>query len=255
MVSRVTDLGANSDRFRIEWITRTGSTNADVLERARAGEADGLVLVADHQTAGRGRLDRRWDAPPGANLLVSILMRPALPPHEWHRCTSTVAVAAVDACAAHGVFARIKWPNDIVIGDDKLAGILAEALPSVDGADGGDAVVVGLGCNVAWPLGGEYPGATSLVARGARIARAELLDDLLARVDEMAPDLHGRYLARCATVGRPVRVTLPDGSLVEGTAVTVDETGRLVVESPDGTRHAFTVGDVVHARPLPPPSF
>jgi BirA family transcriptional regulator, biotin operon repressor / biotin---[acetyl-CoA-carboxylase] ligase len=248
MVSRVTDLGANSDRFRIEWITQTGSTNADVLERARSGEPDGLVLVADHQSAGRGRLDRRWEAPPGANLLVSILMRPDLSPDDWHRCTSAVAVALVDACAAHGVFARIKWPNDVVVGDDKLAGILAETVRSPDGAD---AVVVGLGCNIGWPLAGEYPGATSLVARGARVTRAALLDDLLARIDELAPDLHERYLGRCATLGRPVAVSVPDGSVVEGTALTVDATGRLVVDAPDGTRHTFTVGDVVHARPLP----
>ena len=95
MVSRVTDPGANSGRWRVETITRTGSTNADVAERARAGEPDGLVLVAEHQSAGRGRLDRRWDAPPGANLLVSLLLRPDLPPGDWHRCTSAVAVATV----------------------------------------------------------------------------------------------------------------------------------------------------------------
>jgi BirA family biotin operon repressor/biotin-[acetyl-CoA-carboxylase] ligase len=244
MVSRVTGPGANSDRFRVEWITRTGSTNADVLERARAGEPDGLVLVADHQSAGRGRLDRRWEAPEGANLLVSILLRPDLDPSQWFRCTNAVAVALVEACASHGVLARIKWPNDVVVtttgGDTaKLAGILAEVA--------GDAVVVGLGCNVGWPAADEMPGATSLVARGASVTRAQLLDDVLARVDEQAADLHERYLARCASIGREVRVALPDGSQVGGTARTVDEQGRLVLETADGTRHAFTVGDVVHA--------
>jgi BirA family biotin operon repressor/biotin-[acetyl-CoA-carboxylase] ligase len=245
MVSRVAGPGANSERFRVEWITRTGSTNADLLERARHGEPDGLVLVADHQVAGRGRLDRRWEAPPGENLLVSILLRPALPPHEWHRCTNAVAVAAVDACRALGVRAEIKWPNDLVVGGDKLAGILAESDPS-------GAVVVGLGCNVGWPARGELPGATSLAAHGVDPDRARLLDEILVRIDERAGDLHERYLARCATVGRAVVVTLPDGSTVEGVARIVDESGRLVVERPGGGTRAFSVGDVVHARTAAP---
>jgi BirA family biotin operon repressor/biotin-[acetyl-CoA-carboxylase] ligase len=243
MVSRVADPGANSERFRVEWITQTGSTNADVLDRARAGEPDGLVLVADHQRAGRGRLDRRWEAPPGENLLVSILFRPTLPQREWHRCTSAVAVAAADACSSFGVLTRIRWPNDLVVGTDKLAGILAESDPS-------GAVVVGLGCNVGWPLRDEYPGATSLVARGAQVRRDELLAAILARVDELADDLHERYLARCATVGRAVSISLPGGSTLSGFARTVDDTGRLVVVGEDGTEHTFTVGDVVHASPV-----
>ena len=245
MVSRVNRPGANSDRWRVERITRTGSTNADLLERARAGEPDGLVLVADHQTAGRGRLDRRWEAPEGANLLVSLLMRPQLPPTAWHRCTNAVAVAAVEACATLGVVVRIKWPNDLLVGTDKLAGILAESLSSADDA----AVVVGLGLNIGWPLAGEQPGATSLAARGVHVGRDALLDAILARVDECAPDLHERYLARCSTIGRQVRVTLPDDTVVEGVARTVDEDGRLVVDTADGERRAFSVGDVVHARP------
>ncbi|HEX7094991.1 MAG TPA: biotin--[acetyl-CoA-carboxylase] ligase [Acidimicrobiales bacterium] len=241
----MTDPGANSDRWRVERITRTGSTNADAIARARAGEPDGLVIVADHQTAGRGRLDRRWEAPEGTNLLVSLLMRPELPPDAWHRCSTAVAVAAVDACASFGVFARIKWPNDIVVGTDKLAGILAEAVPERDGAGG--AVVVGLGLNVGWPLAGEYSGATSLAARGVHVNRDELLDALPARVDERAPELHERYLARCATVGRRVRVSLPNGSVVEGTATTIAADGRLVLGTDDGDTRLLSVGDVVHA--------
>lgn len=237
--------GANSDRWRVERITRTGSTNADLLARARDGEPDGLVLVADHQSAGRGRLDRRWEAPEGANLLVSLLMRPQLPPEAWHRCTNAVAVAATEACAALGVVVRIKWPNDLLVGTDKIAGILAESVSSADDS----AVVVGLGLNIGWPLAREQPGATSLAARGVHVGRDELLDAILARVDETAPDLHERYLARCSTVGRRVRITLPDGAVVDGVAHTVDEDGRLVVDTVDGERRTFSVGDVVHARP------
>jgi BirA family biotin operon repressor/biotin-[acetyl-CoA-carboxylase] ligase len=240
MVSRVAGARANSARFRVEWVSETGSTNADAVARAHAGEPDGLVLVADHQREGRGRLDRRWDAPAGANLLMSVLLRPALEPDDWHRCTTALAVAAADACASGGVPARIKWPNDLVIGGEKLAGILAEAVPEER------AVVVGLGLNVGWPLAGEYPGATSLAARGASVRRDELLAAVLQRIDEQAADLHERYVARSATVGRDVRVTLPDGSVVAGRASAVDRAGRLVVETAAGPR-TFTVGDVVHA--------
>jgi BirA family transcriptional regulator, biotin operon repressor / biotin---[acetyl-CoA-carboxylase] ligase len=247
MVSRVTYPGANSARFRVEWVAETGSTNADALDRAREGEPDGLVIAADHQRTGRGRLERRWEAPPGANLLVSLLLRPQLAPSEWHRCTTAVAVAAVEACASAGVVTRIKWPNDLVVGTDstgmdKLAGILAETDP-VSGA-----VVVGLGLNVGWPLPGEYPGATSLVARGSTIRRDDLLDSILDRVDERAVDLHDRYLARNATIGRTVEVHLPDGTSVSGVARTVDPDGRLLVATSAGDR-SFTVGDVVHATP------
>jgi BirA family biotin operon repressor/biotin-[acetyl-CoA-carboxylase] ligase len=242
----MTGLAGESGRFRVEWVAVTDSTNADVLARARQGEHDGLVIVADHQRAGRGRLDRRWEAPPGANLLVSLLLRPPLEPREWYRCTSAVAVAAAEACSSLGVPARIKWPNDLVVATaastEKLAGILAETDTSTG------AVVVGLGLNVNWPLAGEYPGATSLVARGASVRRDELLDEILRRVDETAHDLHDRYLARCATVGRDVEIALPDGSAVTGRARTVDESGRLVVDTADGEQ-TFTVGDVVHATP------
>jgi BirA family transcriptional regulator, biotin operon repressor / biotin---[acetyl-CoA-carboxylase] ligase len=243
MVSRVAAPRASSARFRVEHVARTGSTNADVLARAAAGEPAGLVLVAAHQTAGRGRLERRWQAPPGTNLLVSVLFRPALPPAEWHRCLGAVAVAAVDACIARGVAAGIKWPNDLVVGDDKLGGILAET-------DGRGAVVVGLGCNVAWPRAGEFPGATSLAALGVAVDPGVLLSeilDVLERVDEHHPELHDRYLARSATLGREVRVILPDGAAVEGVVCGIDPSGELVVENTAG-RRSFTVADVVHLR-------
>ena len=242
MVSRMATVVANPERFRVEWVDETGSTNADVLARARAGEPAGLVLAARHQTAGRGRLDRPWEAPPGANLLVSLLFRPSDPPAAWHRCSTAVAVAALDACATFGVISRVKWPNDLVVGDDKLAGILAES-------DGDGAVVVGLGCNVDWPRRGEYPGATSLVACGATVGGEALLGAILARVDEHAPDLHDRYVRRCATVGRSVRLELPGGDVVEGLARDIAPDGRLLV-AVDGELRAFSVADVVHARPV-----
>ncbi len=227
---------------------------------ARRGEPAGLVLVADHQTAGRGRLDRRWDAPVGANLLMSILFRPTGSPEAWGRCATAVAVAAVEACRELGVDAGIKWPNDLVVGDDKLAGLLAES-------DGAGAVVVGLGVNVGWPAAGERPGAVSLAALGVMVTPAELLDQLLARLAERgpdSPDLLDRYRARCVTTGRDVRIDLPDGTSVAGRALGVDDDGLLLVEcaaAPHGSpartgdcagptlvTRRFAVGDVVHAR-------
>jgi BirA family biotin operon repressor/biotin-[acetyl-CoA-carboxylase] ligase len=223
---------------------------------ARRGEPAGLVLAAGHQTAGRGRLDRRWEAPPGANLLVSVLFRPGTPPTEWFRCAMALAVAACAACRDLGVDAEVKWPNDLVVGDDKLAGVLAET-------DGAGAVVVGLGLNVGWPAAGEYPGAVSLAALGVEVSADDLLGRIVAHLDACgpdAPDLLDRYRDRCATTGRDVRIELPDGSSVEGRALGVDDEGCLRVEtvvadaSPEpGAQPAllvrrFAVGDVVHAR-------
>ena len=265
MVSRVTGPSANSP-YRILRVSVTGSTNADLLARARGGEPAGLVLVADHQTTGRGRLDRRWLAPPGTNLLASILLRPTRPAEQWFRATMAVAVATVDACRARGVAASIKWPNDVLVATDKLAGILAET-------DGAGAVVVGIGCNIAWPMTGELAGATSLAAHGVAVSPLVFADEILAGFDDDAPDLLDRYRARCSTIGRDVRVDLPGGAVVQGRAVGVDDDGLLVVEvasagadhpaadhsaadhsaadhpgaGPAFVTRRFAVGDVVHA--------
>ena len=128
------------------------STNRYLLDQARAGAAEGVVAVADYQSAGRGRLGRRWEAPPGSNLLASVLLRPALAADELHLCTVAVALAAVAACErGAGVAAELKWPNDLMVGGRKLAGILAEALPRGPGGRRATVVVVGLGLNVRWP--------------------------------------------------------------------------------------------------------
>jgi BirA family biotin operon repressor/biotin-[acetyl-CoA-carboxylase] ligase len=255
MVSRVATSRANSP-YRISEVSVTGSTNADLLALARQGEEAGLVLLAGHQIAGRGRLDRRWEAPPGTNLLVSVLFRPAGPPHEWFRCAVALAVAACDACRDLGVDAGVKWPNDLVVGEGKLAGVLSET-------DGAGAVVVGLGLNVGWPAAGEYPGAVSLAALGVAVTPGDVLSSIVGHLERFgpgAPELLDRYRDRCATTGRDVRVELPDGSHVEGRAIGVDDDGFLRVEtvvadaSPEpGAQPAllvrrFSVGDVVHAR-------
>jgi BirA family biotin operon repressor/biotin-[acetyl-CoA-carboxylase] ligase len=261
----------------VRWVDETGSTNADALALARAGAPEGIVVVADHQTAGRGRRDRAWAAPPGGSLLVSVLLRPRAPVAGAVTMAAAVAMAAaVDEAA--GVAAGVKWPNDLVVataaGDRKLAGILAEAdWPAGATISGGyrvpapyerAVVVVGVGVNVAWPadVSGD-PGlaavaetATALSWLGAHVDRVDLLvaflRGLAARYGDLAasgPDaLMAEWRRRSATLGRRVRVDLGVDEL-EGTAVDVTPEGHLVIEADTGGRRTVAVGDVVHLRP------
>lgn len=222
------------DGWRVEVHDRVGSTNAVVAERARAGEAAGLVVVAEQQTAGRGRLDRAWVSPPRAGLTVSVLLDAAGP---WVPLWGGVAVARALREQA-GVDAVLKWPNDVLIGGRKACGLLAEL---VDGR-----VVLGLGLNVTTRREElPRPDATSLVLEDATTTDRDTLLRAVLRcladvLREASPD---GYRALCATVGAPVRVELPGGAVVEGVAEAVDDDGRLVV---GGT--AYGVGDVTHVR-------
>ncbi|HEY3811278.1 MAG TPA: biotin--[acetyl-CoA-carboxylase] ligase [Acidimicrobiales bacterium] len=236
---------ATTTRFTaIELLEVTDSTNRVVAERAAAGAAEGLVVVADVQTAGRGRLDRSWEAQPGAALLVSVVLRPAdLPASRWHLLTAATGLAAVEACVEVGGFTPdLKWPNDLLAGDCKLAGILAET--------SGGGVVVGMGLNVH----GAPPGAAWADAEaGRRLDRAALLVASLTALDGLLGGgwdrLAAVYRAACATVGRQVRVQMGDTALV-GWAAGIDDDGRLVVV-PVGGGPPVTVsaGDVTHLRP------
>lgn len=225
----------------LRWLVETDSTNRVVADAARCGAAEGLVVVADHQSAGRGRLGRSWDAPAGTGLLVSILLRPAgLAPDRRHLVTSAVGLSAAAACRRLGGFTPgLKWPNDLLVGDAKLAGILAEVV--------GDAVVVGLGLNVS----AAPPGAVSFEAAAGRpVERAELLSvvlvELEARYDRW-DDVAREYTAVCATVGRAVVVDDARGHR-EGIATAVDDAGRLLVDFGDGAPEALSAADVVHLR-------
>ncbi len=247
----------------VEHVAETGSTNADLVAGAAVASGgsvvmpDGSVLVADHQTAGRGRLDRRWDAPPAANLLFSVLLRPTWDPDRHPLVTTTLAVATVDALGTHGVRAAVKWPNDVLLvggtAPGKVAGILAELVGVAPVA-----IVVGMGVNVGWPALSDDapPGATSLAAAGHMIDRAELLESVLARFEARLTDLEApdgperlrlAHLERSATVGVEVRVDMPDGP-VTGTAVGLALDGSLLVDPGDGPV-SFRAGDVVHLRP------
>jgi BirA family transcriptional regulator, biotin operon repressor / biotin---[acetyl-CoA-carboxylase] ligase len=236
-------------------VDETGSTNADVAELARGGAAEGAVLVAERQTSGRGRLGRVWQSPPRAGIAVSVLLRPVEVPAVrlgWLPLLAGVALAEtvrrvseVDAC--------LKWPNDLLLAGRKCAGILAEAVP------GG--VVLGIGLNTSLREDElPRPDATSLALAGAATAdRDPLLRQLLRSLavwygrwreaggDPEASGLREAYRYHCGTLGRRVRVELPDGSAVEALAGDIDGDGRLLLSTPGGSR-AVAAGDVVHLR-------
>jgi BirA family biotin operon repressor/biotin-[acetyl-CoA-carboxylase] ligase len=244
----------------IEVVESTGSTNADLLARALRGEPEGTVLAAEEQRAGRGRMGRIWTSPPRAALTFSLLLKPAVPPARrgWLPLLTGVAVAAA-VTKATGVETGLKWPNDLLAADAKLAGILAEAA--------GDAVVVGIGLNVSTeptefssPRPGALP-ATSLAAAGATaLSREDILLAILGgferwyRAWQQAggdPDRSGlrpEYARLSATIGRTVRAELPGGQALSGPAVGVDSDGRLLVLLSSGSEVAVSAGDVVHLR-------
>ena len=227
----------------IRELAEIDSTNGHLLELARAGAPEGVVVVADLQRQGRGRQGRRWEARPGRGLLVSVLLRPrGLDPERRFLATAALSLAAADACAAvAGVMPSVKWPNGLMVDDRKLAGILAQA--------DGDAIVAGIGINVSW----APDGAVSLAAASGRpVDRGELLAALLCGLEEWCDrwdEVALAYPRRCATVGRRVRVELAARSLV-GVAQGVDDRGwlRVAVEG-GGEVVAVSAGDVVHLRP------
>jgi BirA family transcriptional regulator, biotin operon repressor / biotin---[acetyl-CoA-carboxylase] ligase len=239
----------------------TGSTNADLLARAADGEPEGAVLVAEQQSAGRGRLGRAWLSPPRAALTFSVLLRPASVPRArlgWLPLLAGVAVAAAVRDVAE-VDAQLKWPNDVLAGEGKVAGILAEAA--------GDAVVVGIGVNVSTePAEFPPPGPGALPATSLRLEHARSLDRtrLLAGIlaglerryrawsqvfgDTERSGLRAEYTRLCATLGRRVRVELPGGRALDGLAAGVDADGRLLVSVPPDADLPVAAGDIVHLR-------
>lgn len=248
----------------IRMVAETGSSNADLLAVAREGAREGVVLVAEAQTAGRGRMGRRWISPPGAGLTFSMLLRPYGVPGAllgWLPLLTGAAVAAA-LPAVVPVAPRLKWPNDVLVGSAKLGGVLAER--------SGSAVVVGIGINVTQhkaelpegatslrvEAGGAETGEGTLTGLRARVLVAVLAamsDRYLAWRDQFSPGdaeasgLRQEYLSRCATLGREVTVTLPGGKSIAGTAAGVDWAGRLEVSTATGVV-PVSAGDVVHLR-------
>jgi BirA family biotin operon repressor/biotin-[acetyl-CoA-carboxylase] ligase len=251
---------------RLEVKAETGSTNADVGDAARAGEPEGLIVVAEQQVAGRGRRDRQWVSPARAGLTLSVLLRPGdeVPNRNWGWLPLLAGVALREAVQRIAeIDASLKWPNDLLVLDAKCAGILAEVV--------GDAVVLGIGLNVTTRVD-ELPATTGLPATSLQIAGAKstdrdpLLKALLRGLsrwyggwretggDAELCGLLGAYRRGCSTIGREVRVQLPAtaglaaGEVLTGRATTVDTDGRLVIRTADGAEQRVSAGDVLHVR-------
>ena len=236
---------------QLEVVEKTGSTNGDSIARAAAGERiDGIVLIAEHQTAGRGRSGRSWSAAPRAQLTLSVGVGAAdVPTAAWGWLPLVAGLAVVDAVkATAGVQAALKWPNDVLAGNGKLAGILTEVA--------GHAVVVGIGLNVTLRADDvSEPQVSSLVDLGvAEPNRTDLAAELLRQLGEWvsrwrAGDqrLMDEYRTRCTTIGSPVRAVLPGGRELVGTALSVDDQGRLRIDTQSEVV-AVSAGDVVHLR-------
>jgi len=238
--------------WRVQHLTSIDSTNRLVLDLAREGEPAGFVAVADHQTAGRGRLGRSWEAEPGSSLLVSVLLRPDLPAERLHLLTLAAGLSLADAVGSvAGVTAGLKWPNDLVVDDRKLAGLLAEADVAAGAAR---AVVIGAGCNLtadAFPPELAHQATSVELEAGVPVDRDALLDAFLAALAGRLGDLDAVLddaRTRSATLGRHVRVELPGDQVLEGAATALADNGSLIVRDDAGHEHAVAVGDVVHLR-------
>ncbi|MEO3762821.1 biotin--[acetyl-CoA-carboxylase] ligase [Streptomyces sp. B8F3] len=247
----------------LDVVEATGSTNADLTARAREGAAEGAVLVAEEQTAGRGRLERRWSAPPRSGLFFSVLLRPeGVPVSRWGWLPLLAGVAVATALPrAAGVDTALKWPNDVLVtvgGEERKAGgILVERTDAAS-----ESVVLGIGINVTLRAGElPVPQAGSLALAGAKVTdRDTLLRALLRSLerwygswrsaggDPAGARLQETYAAGCATLGRQVRAELPGGTAVTGEAVAVDGDGRLVLATAAGLAEPVSAGDVVHLR-------
>jgi BirA family transcriptional regulator, biotin operon repressor / biotin---[acetyl-CoA-carboxylase] ligase len=236
-------------------VDETESTNADLLAAADR-TSPGAVLLAEHQTAGRGRLDRSWTAPRRSGLTFSVLLRPDAPVATWGWLPLLAGVAVHDAVSPL-VDARLKWPNDLLVGADlrKAAGILVQV--------SGPAVVIGIGLNVSTTAQElPVPTAASLATTGAgTVDRAALLGRILAELshryqqwqrsdgDVHVSGLAADYFERCATVGQEVCVHMPAGGSFAGVATGIDAQGRLRVDVA-GRERVVAAGDVEHIRPF-----
>ena len=235
---------------RVDVVEETGSTNADLVARAADGEdIAGAVLLAEHQSAGRGRHGRRWSAPPRTQISVSVgVDTTGVEPDRWGWLPLLTGLSVAQTVQSLGVDATVKWPNDVLVGSGKLAGILAEVAAPV--------VVVGVGLNVGFDASDlPDPKAVSLTMLGHDVDRTELAAALLRTLSERVEQwraadatLAADYRAISSTIGTRVRALLPGGDEITGLASKVDDSGRLVIDS-DGTPVTVSAGDITHLRP------
>jgi BirA family biotin operon repressor/biotin-[acetyl-CoA-carboxylase] ligase len=251
-------LGPSSGWRRLDVVAETGSTNADLIARAQAGEdIDGAVLIAERQTAGRGRQGRTWSDGQGAQLALSVGIGVAdVPTQRWGWLPLATGVSIVETVGRLGGEVSLKWPNDVLAGDGKLAGILAEV------AAAQRAIVVGIGLNVTLARDEvAAPQAISLAELGIDVPpRNAVITELLRTLGDRVrgwressgadQDLAAKYREVCSTLGALVRVELPGAKELVGVARDVDEQGRLCIDS-GGEEVVLAAGDVIHLRPDP----
>lgn len=228
--------------WTVRHVAETGSTNDDLFAAAHDGASDRTVIVADFQTAGKGRLDRTWQAARGSNLLVSLLFR--YQSEDPNRFSRIVALAARAACLSiASATVAVKWPNDLIIDNAKLGGLLAVASPRER------FVVVGIGLNVGW----APPDAVALASVASQTpSPLALLAAMLAEIDVRRAlsdaQLREEHKSVLSTLGSRVRIQLREGEAITGLAVDLDESSRLVVLDDTEVRHVIDVGDVIHLR-------
>lgn len=237
---------------------RTASTNADLLAAARAGAVHGTVHTTHHQSAGRGRLDRRFEQPDGSGIAVSVLLGVCEPTERLSWLPVVAGLATREAVILAGIDpgrVTLKWPNDVLVDGRKISGILVEVAPSGLEPTGREpsselAVVLGIGINVDLRED-ELPvaTATSLAIEGGSLDRTQLIIDLVGALERQlghwySGHTRSQYVAECDTIGRRVRVVLPAGEELIGIAEAIDESGHLVVDG-----RTISSGDVVHVRP------
>lgn len=237
----------------VQWHEEVTSTQAVAAEAAAAGAPEVLVVLADVQTAGRGRRGRSWEAPPGTSLLASLVLRPRVRGQARPLLPLLAGLALAEVADAYCPGAALKWPNDLLVDSRKAAGILAEAR-----ADG--TVVLGVGLNVDWrgvQRPAELDGSTSMAEAAGRTvdrwrvlaAFAGVFGNRYTQWQEDPSAFLDEYRARCVTLGRTVRVTHAGGGALVGRALAVGDDGSLRVHDRAGAEHRLSAGDVEHVRP------
>ena len=254
---------------KLVWITETGSTNSDLISAAVTGGKsnwpDFSVYVTGYQSAGRGRAGRQWLAPAGSSLFVSVLLRPTAPIETfgWLPLLAGLAMSrTVSSRLTNGSQVGVKWPNDVLVAEQKISGVLSELLPD------GSGVVIGAGLNLTLTRE-QLPveTATSLTLLGDSISGEvdeSTIDEILSsylgelrafmaafnqhRGDAALAGLQQQFLAQCITLGQQVKVILPGEGELWGTAKTIDNQGRIIVETHQGDLASVAAGDIVHLR-------
>lgn len=237
---------------RFEYLDSTGSTNTDLVESASNNSVDFphlSVLVAGSQTAGRGRSGRAWASPAGKSLSISVLVRPNWSPEQlgWLPLVAGVAMRAAISEVLPNKNVGLKWPNDVQVEGLKISGILCELLPGLTG------VVIGSGLNLSLTMEElPIPASTSLLLQGAEVSADEILARYLLQLKTLTENFDGipdRVREVCSTIGLPVKAIMPTGDEIFGTAVGIDETGRLLIQSSSSEPlFAVSAADVTHLR-------